>query len=570
LFYDSCANGIGRLCSTSDQSGTTDYAYDTFGNVTAHQGVAYTYDAADRVLTMTYLSGAIVSYGYDAAGQVESVTLDEGNSVRTLASGIAYKPFGPMATLTYGFGGVLTQAFDDQYRMTSQALPGVYEATYPDYDANGNLRNRTDDLAGAASTFTYDALDRLDTGAGPFGTRDYDLDPNGNRLLLSADGIDTTYTYTPVSNRLETETGWTYTRDASGNRTAKLDVDGLGFFYAYNHASSLASVTERRRVTLHKGRGKGLDDAPGKGRGQGKGEDNGKGRSTTTEIQEIVLASYAYNALGQRATKAAADTTTRYVYGLKGELLAELAEGVVKAEYIWLNGRPFAYLLPADGGASSGRELHYIHTDHLGTPQALSNEAGVVVWRAVYDPFGAAVIDEDPDEDRVGVVFNLRFSGQYYDAESGLHYNYARYYDPGTGRYLTADPIGLQGGPNTYAYVLNNPLSYVDPFGLIGGRNNPPNRKPRPPGNGNLWPGFDPQDGICTSPAGGFNDNECTKRCCEEHDACYARYGCNYSSWITSVFGGSGPCNYCNSRAARCIQENRGKESCDEEPCTKN
>jgi len=104
--------------------------------------------------------------------------------------------------------------------------------------------------------------------------------------------------------------------------------------------------------------------------------------------------------------------------------------------------------------------------DHLGTPQKLSNASGAVVWSAIYDPFGNANVNEDVDNDSNNIVFNLRFPGQYYDVETGLHYNGFRTYDPSTGRYITSDPIGLQGGLNTYGYVGGNPLKFTDPLGL--------------------------------------------------------------------------------------------------------
>jgi RHS repeat-associated protein len=92
----------------------------------------------------------------------------------------------------------------------------------------------------------------------------------------------------------------------------------------------------------------------------------------------------------------------------------------------------------------------------------MTNGSGGVVWAADYLPFGQADVTVDTVEN------NLRFAGQYYDQETGLHYNYHRYYDPTLGRYLRADPIGLEGGINLYAYVENNPVNAIDPLGLHG------------------------------------------------------------------------------------------------------
>ena len=105
--------------------------------------------------------------------------------------------------------------------------------------------------------------------------------------------------------------------------------------------------------------------------------------------------------------------------------------------------------------------LYYYHNDHLGTPQVMTNQTQSVVWQADYKPFGEVTIAPGST-----VTNNLRFPGQYFDAESGLHYNYFRDYDPSTGRYVESDPIGLAGGLNTYAYVGGNPLELLDPFGL--------------------------------------------------------------------------------------------------------
>jgi RHS repeat-associated protein len=105
--------------------------------------------------------------------------------------------------------------------------------------------------------------------------------------------------------------------------------------------------------------------------------------------------------------------------------------------------------------------VYYVISDHhLGTPQQIVDSAGTVVWKAAFLPFGKAQVHTET------ITNNIRFPGQYFDAETELHYNWNRYYDPDTGRYLTPDPIGLAGGLNLYAYVGGDPVNFIDPEGL--------------------------------------------------------------------------------------------------------
>jgi RHS repeat-associated protein len=103
-----------------------------------------------------------------------------------------------------------------------------------------------------------------------------------------------------------------------------------------------------------------------------------------------------------------------------------------------------------------------ILNDHLGTPQQLITPSGTVAWQAAYLPYGEAQVQPGNT-----ITNNLGFPGQYFDVETGLQYNWNRYYDPATGRYLSADPIGLEGGINLYAYVGGNPVNWSDPEGLV-------------------------------------------------------------------------------------------------------
>jgi len=108
-----------------------------------------------------------------------------------------------------------------------------------------------------------------------------------------------------------------------------------------------------------------------------------------------------------------------------------------------------------------------VHSDHLGTPRAVVTQAAAVLWRWDGEAFGNSMANEDADNDGQSLAYNLRFPGQYFDRETNLHYNYFRDYDPATGRYPSADPIGLAGGSmSLYTYADNAPTMKTDPLGL--------------------------------------------------------------------------------------------------------
>lgn len=420
--YDSTVNGnhgIGRLTQVTDESGSTSYEYDAKGQLVAETRIinglsfttGYQYDAAGLITQVTYPSGRTVDYQRNNLGQVIAVTTTVNGQTQTLANNISYLPFGPLTNMTYGNGKVLTQTFDQDYRLTSKHTTGLQQLSYG-YTLRNNINSISDLLDSSKSqSFSYDALGRLTDASGDYGAQSYTFDPIGNRLSKTQDGVTDSYTYSSTSHKLQSVRTINLTYDAIGNTLTKGDLT-----FTYNQVGRLATASKT-----------GMN------------------------------ATYGYNAQGQRVKKTVNDgtstITTLYHYDQGGQLIAETdGQGNLLKEYLYLDGQRLATV---DNGA-----LYFIHTDHLDSPIALTDANGTVQWKGSYDPYGNVTIEVNNIDQK------QRSPGQYSDDETGLHYNYFRDYDPEIGRYIQSDPIGLNGGINTYGYVGGNPVNAIDPLGL--------------------------------------------------------------------------------------------------------
>ncbi|MCR9654168.1 RHS repeat-associated core domain-containing protein [Vibrio parahaemolyticus] len=409
--------GVGQLTSITDASGVSKYSYTASGEIASQELIVdgrtlltnYTYDGAGQLASIEYPSGRKAVYQRNVAGEVIGITLNNGVNSRTLVSDLVRKPFGPVTDLTHGNGLWEERQYDMNYQLESVQVAGAMHRSYL-YTANSNVDSITDLMdSGYSQTFNYDKLSRLIDATGGYGTREYTYNYNGNRTAIYRDGVKDSYSIVFNSNRLtKTSIGSiTYSYDANGNTIGRgTDV------FVYDAFNRLTEATVNGETSI-----------------------------------------YHYNSAHQRVRKSAGGVDVLYVYGLDGELLAEVDAGTgqTQREYVWLDGQLVAYLV--DG------TVYHVHNDHLGTPQALTDETGATVWKASYSPFGKATVTTEQ------IKFNLRFPGQYYDAETGLHYNWHRYYDPALGRYLQSDRLGLFDGVDTYGYVHGNPLIRIDPTG---------------------------------------------------------------------------------------------------------
>lgn len=157
--------------------------------------------------------------------------------------------------------------------------------------------------------------------------------------------------------------------------------------------------------------------------------------------------------------------TVLYGYDEAGHLLGEYdGTGALIEETVWLGDIPIATLRP--NGASVS--IYYVHSDQLNTPRQVTRPSdNAQMWTWFSDPFGTDAANANP-AGAGAFAYNLRFPGQIFDGQAGLHENGQRNYDPAVGKYVESDPIGLAGGTNTYAYVDANPIMRIDPRGLAG------------------------------------------------------------------------------------------------------
>ncbi len=238
-------------------------------------------------------------------------------------------------------------------------------------DNVGNITSRGTDPApaNATHTYNYDGLYRLTDETNPDNTDQYGYDPNGNRTSFTRDGSSTTNQIDSNSNRLDQVGSDPRTYDNTGN--TKTDRNGTRVF-TYNKAGRLSQVHEN----------------------------------------SVLLATYTYNAQGQRAIKTTASGTTYYMYDTSGQLIGEYDEnGQPIKEYVHLNGEPVAQL--------ENSKTTYLHTDHLATSRMATDEAGKVIWKWDSEAFeNKALVTNN------GSTIYLRFPGQQYVEETGLYYNY--------------------------------------------------------------------------------------------------------------------------------------------------
>jgi len=447
LTYDQTTGGnlgLGRLTQIVDEAGTTALTYNAAGLVASRDltisGITLTttfeYDAAGNLQHITYPSGRTISTWRNTEGEISSVSMwaNATAPLEQIASNADWMPFSnALKSLDYENGLSVWNTYDQDYQADQRGLfdgsTSIIQRTYGRQD-DMNITNIWDNVTPANNqSYWYSNQNMLQNGDGPWGAFEFYQDGVGNITWKNETVSGTTtgnqFNYEAGTNRLSTiYTGGNLSRsfgyDANGNITSDAN-GGTTKTYTYNHANRLSAVNE-----------------------------NGS-----------AVATYTYNARNQLGTRSVTSGlfagTTAYVYDLEGHVIAEYdaVSQTLRKEYIWLLDAPLAVIDHSTGSPA----LFYVHTDHLGLPIAMSDGTKTLVAQWKWLPFGGLHQFTGTQE------IDLRFPGQSLHAETGLHYNWHRHYDPTIGRYTQADPLGLIDGPNRYAYVKNDPLQLVDPDG---------------------------------------------------------------------------------------------------------
>ncbi|MBT3058092.1 MAG: DUF2235 domain-containing protein [Candidatus Thiodiazotropha sp. (ex Lucina pensylvanica)] len=497
----------GKLIAVTNARGnTTHYHYDDFGRVVFTQSpdkglITYQYDEKDRLVSKTDAAGQCVVFSYNTAGRLAKIRYPDEEVILTYNQGELqsiyrqkeseqwqYDPNGRMTAFTRAYADhdyTTRYWYDETGRLEKVGLPGGQKLKYSQDPIRGgvnlsldgwfrdksiltsvkesNLLNQIRFGNGITTTYRFNGT-KLE-GLHAKGIHDYRYQYNVSGAISGIDDGEQAYARYRYDNEGRLNFAmmpfalYGYRYDANGNRTEKI-VNGTHVHYDYaddsNHIKQ-ASLNSYAIPMVHDSRGNIHQSA------DAKIDYTANGQPEHIWVADELVASYSYNNRAERISKTvygeAVPVTTHYLYENK-RLIAEMDEqGEIVRQYLYLGWQPVALL--------EAGEIYTIHSNHLSAPVAVSDSAGRLVWRAHYAPFGRAHIEDDPDGDQISFQLNLRLPGQYEDTETGLYYNYYRYYDPETGRYLSSDPLDLNAGMNTYAYAANDPVRNIDPTGLL-------------------------------------------------------------------------------------------------------
>ncbi|MDJ0383749.1 putative T7SS-secreted protein [Streptomyces sp. G-G2] len=401
--------------------------------------LVHAYDAAGRRAGRTTPTGATAAWSFDAAGRPDALTT-AGRRI-----GFAHDAAGRELTRTYGDVVTLSSGWDAAGRLTGQLLTGAGESVLQrrgyTYRDDGVLTGIDDLLAGP---------------------RTFDLDPRGRVTAVHAENWTERYAYDEAGN--QASASWPGSHPGGQDATGPRAYAGTRLLTAgrvRHEYDALGRVVLRQKARLSR--------KPDTWRYEWDADD----RITAVTTPDGTRWRYAYDALGRRTAKErmtadGLEVAERTVFTWDGNLLCEqtttTAEGANGIAVTWDHRglRPLAQterILTASQEVVDER-FYAIVTDLVGAPTELVDERGALAWRGRSTLWGSTAWSRDST-----AYTPLRFPGQYFDPESGLHYNYFRSYDPETARYLSPDPLGLAPAQNPSAYV-SNPHQWCDPFGL--------------------------------------------------------------------------------------------------------